>query len=115
MNHSRRSFLKSFAVAAASLPVLGRLAFADELPLLKESDDSAKTQKFCVSADTPTKNCAARKLKDKKNQYCYNCQLFTRTDGDGKKGSGKCMILPKYRVTAASWCMSWIENPASKG
>jgi hypothetical protein len=119
MNSSRRSFLKTAALALASVPVLGRLgvpAFAADadMPLAKEGVDPAKALKFCINADKPNKHCEPRKAKDRKSQYCYNCQLFTRIDGDKKKGTGKCMIMPKNRVTAQSWCMSWVQNPALK-
>ena len=115
---NRRSFLKTLGLGLAALPVLGKLpAFAAgdaDLPLAKETEDPGKTLKFCLNADKPTKNCEMRKAKDKSKQYCYNCQLYTKTTGDKKKGSGKCMILPKNKVNGDSWCMSWVQNPAVK-
>ena len=116
MNSSRRSFLKTLALSLAAVPVLGRLSFAADaaLPLATDKEEPGKTLKYCANADKPSPNCAARKSKDKKNQYCYNCQLFTRLDGDKKTGHGKCMIMPKNSVNAASWCMSWVQNPAIK-
>lgn len=117
MNSSRRSFLKVSAVTLLSLPFLGtfRAKAAEELPLAKEGVEPAKALKFCLNADKPNANCEARKNKAKESQYCYNCQLFTRTDGDKKTGKGKCMVLPKNRVNANSWCMSWVQHPAIKG
>ncbi len=115
MNSSRRSFLKTAAIALSTLPFLGRMSFADaELPMAKETEDPAKTLKFCSNADKPSKGCEARKAKDKSKQYCYNCQLFTRLEGEKKAGKGKCMIMPKNRVPANGWCMSWVQNPAVK-
>ncbi len=116
MKSSRRSFLKSLAGAAAALPVLGRIPFAhaEDLPLCKESDEQPKTLKFVAKADKAPKG-SPRKDKDKAQQYCYNCQLFQRQAGEGKKGEGKCMIMTKCRVSAESWCMSWVQNPAIKG
>jgi len=118
MNSSRRTFLKSAALALATLPVLGRFAPAfaadADLPLAKETEDPAKTLKYCANADKPSKSCVARKSKDKAKQYCYNCQLFTRLEGDKKAGHGKCMIMPKNRVNGGSWCQSWVQNPAMK-
>ena len=95
---------------------LGAPAFASDadLPPANETADPGKTLKYCANADKPSKNCAARKAKDKSKQYCYNCQLFTRLEGDKKAGKGKCMIMPKNNVNAGSWCMSWVQNPAVK-
>ena len=116
MNSTRRSFLKTFAWSLAAVPLLGRLSFAADadLPLATDKEEPGKTLKYCSNADKPSANCAARKAKDKKNQYCYNCQLFTRLDGEKKAGHGKCMIMPKNRVNGGSWCMSWVQNPAVK-
>jgi hypothetical protein len=116
MNSCRRSFLKTLALSIAAVPVLGRLGFAAEaeLPLASDKAEPGKTLKFCPNADKPSANCADRKAKDKKKQYCYNCQLFNRIDGDKKTGHGKCLIMPKNRVNGGSWCMSWVQNPALK-
>ncbi len=122
MNSSRRSFLKITALTLASLPLAGRLlpsgsakAADTDLPMAKETEEPAKTLKFCANADKPSKNCAARKAKDKKDQYCYNCQLFTKQEGDQKAAKGKCMIMPKNRVSGNSWCQSWVKNPTVTG
>lgn len=124
MSVSRRSFLKLGAVAFAAVSIANRLAsfsegtaFAagSELPLAKETEEPAKSLKYCADADKPSKNCAARKAKDKKEQYCYNCQLFTKTVGDMKAASGKCMIMPKNSVSGKAWCQSWVKNPAVSG
>jgi len=117
MNSSRRSFLKTAGFALATLPFLGRLpalAAGTDLPLAKETEEPGKALHFCTNADKPNKACEARKAKDKKTQYCYDCQLFTRLDGEKKSGTGKCMIMPKNHVNANSWCMSWVQNPAVK-
>lgn len=113
---SRRSFLKGCALSFAALPFLGRLGFAApaELPLLKDGEEPGKALKFCSNADKPTKLCEPRKSKDKAKQYCYNCQLYTKTEGEKKAGKGKCMIMPKNRVNGGAWCMSWVQNPAVK-
>lgn len=118
---SRRSFLKTTLVSLAALPFLGRFgslggdAFAaDELKMLKDGEEPGKALKFCSNADKPTKLCEPRKAKDKAKQYCYNCQLYTKTEGDKKAGKGKCMIMPKNLVPGQGWCMSWVQNPAVK-
>lgn len=121
MSVSRRSFLKYTATFLAAIPLAGRLASFGEahaadaaLPLAKETEEPAKSLKYCANADKPSKNCAARKAKDKSNQYCYNCQLFTKSSGEGKTAAGKCMIMPKNSVPGGAWCQSWVQNPAVK-
>ncbi len=116
MHSSRRSFLKTALCSLAALPFLGQFpAFAADadLPMAKETEDPAKALKYTANADQAPKG-SPRKNKDKAKQYCYNCQLFTRLDGTGKTGKGKCMIMPKNRVNANAWCMSWVQNPAIK-
>lgn len=124
MNSSRRSFLKLSALAVASVPFLGAIfsskgsvAFAADadLPLAKETDEPAKSLKYCANADKPSKNCEPRKAKDKKDQFCYNCQLYTKLEGEKKASKGKCMIMPKNRVLGGGWCQSWVKNPAVQG
>lgn len=122
MSISRRSFLKYTAGALAAIPLASKvLAMGDafaagtELPLAKDTDEPAKSLKYCPNADKPSKNCAARKAKEKKDQYCYNCQLYQNPVGEKKAGKGKCMIMPKNRVEGAGWCQSWVQNPAVKG
>jgi len=116
MSVSRRSFIKSLSLSLATLPFLGRLSLAadSELPLLKDGEDPGKALKYVSNADKPSKLAEARKAKDKSKQYCYNCQLYTKTDGDKKAGKGKCMLMPKHRVNGGGWCMSWVQNPAVK-
>lgn len=116
MDCSRRSFLKTLSLSLAALPLLGKLGFASapELPLIKDGEEPGKALKYCSTADKPTKLCEARKAKEKAKQYCYNCQLFTKTEGEKKAGKGKCMIMPKNRVNGGGWCMSWVQNPAVK-
>lgn len=119
MSISRRGFLKSGALGVASLALFSKLtSFARaadaDLPLAKETEDPGKSLKFALNADKPGKNSAARKAKDKKDQYCCNCQLFIRTAGDKKQGAGKCMVMPKNSVNANSWCNSWVKHPTNQ-
>lgn len=122
MSISRRSFLKYSAAMLAAIPLVAKLAplgsanaAGTELPLANEAVEPAKSLKYCADGDKPSKNCAARKAKDKKDQYCYNCQLFTKTAGEKKAATGKCMILPKNSVPGQAWCQSWVKNPAVNG
>lgn len=120
MSLNRRSFLKSTLLSLAALPFLGRFgaslaqAADADLPMLKEGEEPGKALKFTSNADKPSKLAEARKAKDKATQYCYNCQLYTKTEGDKKGSKGKCMIMPKNRVPGQAWCMSWVQNPAVK-
>ncbi len=112
---SRRSFLKYATLSLAALPFLGRFSFAaDELPILKDGEDPGKALKYCSNGDKPTKLCEARKSKDKAKQYCYNCQLYTKSEGDKKTSKGKCMLFPKHKVLGAAWCTSWVQSPTVK-
>ncbi|MGZ3711043.1 MAG: hypothetical protein ACXVBE_04770, partial [Bdellovibrionota bacterium] len=97
MSFSRRSFLKYGVAALASTAYALRVgspfsstAFAADLPLAKETVEPAKSLKFCADADKPSQNCAARKAAEKKDQFCYNCQLFTKSSGEKKTATGKC-------------------------
>lgn len=120
MSISRRSFLKYSAGTLVAIPLLAKFSpwgpayAADPLPLIKDGEDPGKALKYCSNADKPTKLCDARKAKEKAKHYCYNCQLYTKVDGDKKAGTGKCMIMPKHRVQGGGWCMSWVQNPAVK-
>lgn len=117
MNPSRRSFLKLSGLSLASIPFLGglltsTLAFADAPPLVKESDAMPKSLGFCANADKPTKQCGDRKAKDRKDQYCHNCQLYTKLQGEGKTEQGKCLLMPANSVPGSGWCKSWVKKPA---
>lgn len=121
MSISRRFFLKYSVGTLIAVPFMARLspwgpAYAADasLPLIKDGEEPGKALKYCSNADKPTKLCDARKAKDKAKQYCYNCQLFTKGEGDKKTASGKCMIIPKNRVHGGAWCMSWVQNPSVK-
>lgn len=122
MSISRRNFIKYSAGILAAIPFSAKVFSAGsaiaadaDLPLAKETEEPAKSLKYCPNADKPSKNCEARKAKEKKDQYCYNCQLFQNPVGDKKASKGKCMIMPKNRVEGSAWCQSWVQNPAVKG
>lgn len=117
MNSSRRNFLKITGITLATLPLTssllkGTAAQAADAPLAKESDAQPKSLGYCTNADKPSKQCADRKAKDKKDQYCRNCQLYTKLSGEGKSEVGKCMLMPANSVAAAAWCKSWVKKPA---
>lgn len=118
MQFSRRNFLKTGGLALASLPFLSTflgqrhtLAEAAGPTLAKEGVEPAKSLKYCANADKPNKFCEARKAKDKKDQYCFNCQLYTGDRKAEKKAQGKCMIMPSNLVEGGGWCQSWVKTP----
>lgn len=112
---NRRTFLKLSGTALAALPFLNGLApragYAADLPEAKETDAQPKALKYCSNPDKSTKTCADRKKAERKDQYCYNCQLFTKASGDGKTAKGKCMLMPANSVPGHAWCMSWVKKP----
>ncbi|MGE3262362.1 MAG: high-potential iron-sulfur protein [Bacteriovoracia bacterium] len=113
MHFNRRSFLKYLGLGIASVPLLGKIpsvAFAADLPMAKETDPMPKSLKFCLDADKPSKSCPDRKKAEKKDEYCHNCQLFTKTSGDGKAAIGKCMLMTKNTVPGHGWCSSWVKK-----
>jgi len=119
MSITRRSFLKFSIGTAVAVPLMAKFspwgpAYAADLPLIKDGEEPGKALKYCSNADKPTKLCDARKAKEKASQYCYNCQLYTKGEGEKKASKGKCMIMPKHRVAGGAWCMSWVQNPAVK-
>lgn len=117
MNSSRRNFLKMGGLALATATLIPSIfktspAIAADLLPLKESDAMAKSLGYCPNADKPTKQCADRKAKDKKDNYCHNCQLYTKISGEGKTEIGKCMLMPKNSVPGVAWCKSWVKKPS---
>lgn len=120
MKFSRRNFLKVGGLSLLTAPLastmlsgLSTTAEAADLPMVKETDAMAKSLKYCPNGDKPTKQCADRKAKEKKDQYCYNCQLYTKISGEKDKEIGKCMLMPKNSVAGMGWCMSWVKKPGT--
>lgn len=119
MSFSRRSFLKVGGLSLAALPFASSLLSsspaqaAAELPLAKETDPMAKSLKYCPNGDKPSANCQDRKKKERKDQYCTNCQLYTKIKGEKENEIGKCLVLPKNSVMGKGWCMSWVKKPGT--
>lgn len=114
MSLSRRSFLRLSGAGLLALPFLaltGPNATAADLPAAKESDPLPKSLKYCENAHKPTKSCADRKKPEKKDQFCHNCQLYTKLAGEKDQETGKCLLMPKYAVSGNGWCMSWVKKP----
>lgn len=114
MQVNRRSFLKISGLSLAALPFASSLfrgapAYAADLPMAKETDAMSKSLKYCHDAKKPTAACADRKKKEKADQFCHNCQLFTKLDD--KKG--KCMLITNAAVASDGWCNSWVKKPGT--
>lgn len=114
MSLSRRSFLKRGAFLLGALPFASALlsnpvAQAADLPMAKETDPMPKTLKYCHDAKKPSAACADRKKKEKADQFCHNCQLYTKLDD--KKG--KCMLMTTLAVASDGWCNSWVKKPGT--
>ena len=115
-DQTRRNFLKYSGIAMAAV-VVGAFRksamAADPVPLkpLAASDAQAKSLGFCSDAKKPTDQCKDRKAADKKEQFCKNCQLYTKSSGDGDKEVGKCLLFAKNVVPSGGWCKSWVKKP----
>ena len=111
----RREFMKIAGLSLASFAALKTFSWNAQAadPLVKEGEGMAKNLGYCANGDKPSKACPERKAKDKAKQYCRNCQLYTKTSGDGKDEIGKCMLFPKNTVPAAAWCKSWVQKPGT--
>lgn len=120
---SRRSFMKTLALAIAGAPLLGaslsgisRLAKAADadLPPIKEGEGMAATLKYCANAEKgKAKVCTTRKEKGREKQYCSGCQLYTNIKGEGKAARGKCLLMPQGLVSSQGWCNSWVQKPGT--
>lgn len=104
-NESRRRFLKLAAGTAAAAVVvngLPRVARADDLPHVAESDPTAKALGYVEDAST-TKN-----PKHKPGDKCANCQFYS----GGATGYGPCQLFPGKAVSAKGWCISHTPKQA---
>ena len=45
-----------------------------------------------------------------KDQFCRNCQLYTKGDAIDGQEAGKCLMLPAGAVHGAGWCKSWVKK-----
>jgi len=96
---SRRRFLKMAAGTTAAAVLVGglpRLARADDMPPLSESDPTATALGYVEDA-SKTDNA-----KYKAGDDCANCQFYT----GGATGRGPCQLFPGKSVNAKGWCVS---------
>lgn len=98
---SRRAFLRSSLVVAATLPlgigVLSRQAYAQALPRLNSGDSQARALNYVeVAAD------ASDHPAYDPSETCRNCMFFEqRTEG--------CQLFPENSVEPGGWCQSWVS------
>lgn len=45
-----------------------------------------------------------------KDQFCNNCQFYTKGSPIDGKEAGKCLMLPSGAVAGAGWCKSWAKK-----
>lgn len=99
---TRRRFLVRTAVAAAVLPMLGKLASQQAraaLPPLPLTNAQAKALNYVEDA-TKTTNSAF-----KPGSTCENCSFFTAE-------TGACAIFPGFAVAPKGWCSGWALKKA---
>lgn len=102
LDASRRRFLVRSAVAAAVLPLLGKLAnqrASAALPPLPLTNAQAKALNYTEDA---TKVTAAT---FKPGSTCENCNFFTAE-------TGACAIFPGFSVAPKGWCSGWALKKA---
>lgn len=99
---SRRRFLKfasSVVGAGAVAGSLARVARADDLPHLAESDATATALGYKEDAG---KVDAAKYAQHKAGQTCANCKFF-----QGAGAYGPCQLFPGKSVNAKGWCSAY--------
>jgi hypothetical protein len=122
---SRRTFIKSSALFALSLPFMG--IFSSALAAKKGGvkaavkADPIPEGSTAVSTDDPVASAIGyqpdvkninfekypkRKKPEAKNQFCKNCALYTVENNSW----GKCQMLTSGLVHADGWCGSWSKK-----
>lgn len=101
----RRRAVLAAALAAPLVAFGSRESLAaDELPLLKESDTTAKAIDYVADGSKvdPRQHAEYRAGRD-----CSNCQLYY-----GEKGSdrGACELVLGQLVLAKAWCKAWEQK-----
>jgi len=99
---SRRRFLKlasGMVGAGVIADSLVRVARADDLPHLAESDATATALGYKEDA---SKVDATKYPQHKAGQTCGNCKFF-----QGSAGYGPCQLFPGKAVNAKGWCSAY--------
>ena len=94
----RRVLLRRLALGLTLVPLAGlsRRAHAADLPLLSESDPTAKALDYVEDA--------AKAKGAQSGALCSNCSVY---GGAAGAAAGPCTLFPGKWVKAAGWCKSW--------
>ena len=108
INTGRRSFIKLGAVSVAAVPLaslaVGKVAWAEDLPQLEESDPQAQGLGYVHDA---TQVDTSKFTKYAEGQLCSNSQLYQGAEGEEW---GPCAIFPGKGVNANGWCSAWVAK-----
>jgi hypothetical protein len=104
-SQARRRFLKLAVTSAVAAPIasalLPRLANAQDLPHLSESDPTAQALGYKEDA---TKVDKAKFAVYKPGSLCENCKFWTGKQGDAY---GPCGLFPGKATAAKGWCSGY--------
>jgi hypothetical protein len=101
--NSRRRFVLNLVPLAGAAAILPRLASAQDLPALTESDPMGMALGFRLDA---TKVDQKRFPKYSKDQTCANCLHFTPPGG----ATSRCDLFNKM-VPKGGWCSGYSKRP----
>ncbi len=102
---SRRRFLEIIPVAATTMMV-GRTAFAADLPMVDEKDAQAAALGYVADA---TKADKAKYPAYVAGSNCANCSLYQGKAGDA---AGPCPLYAGKQVTSKGWCSAYAKKAA---
>lgn len=109
MSDSRRRFIKSIVLGAATVPLIGEALFqsarAADLPHLAVTDPTAAALGY--AEDTTTVD-AAKYPNHKPDQICAGCNLAQAPQADGYL---PCSIFPGKSVAPKGWCAAFVKKP----
>lgn len=100
---SRRQFILQIAPLAGAAAVLPRIALAEDLPALTETDPMAKALAFKLKANEVDPKTYTTYTKE---QTCGNCQHFMKAGA----ASARCDIFNKT-VPKGGWCSAYVKRP----
>ena len=95
---TRRGFMKIVGTALCAAPAalaLRNVALAADLPLLPDTDPSAKALKYVADIKT---------TKTDPTHTCAKCALYAGAAGAAQ---GPCKLFPKNQVKAGGSCSAW--------
>ncbi len=101
--NSRRQFVLKLAPLAGAAALLPRLAAADEVPALTETDPMAIALGFKLETK---KADHAKYPKHTDEQSCASCLHFTKAGAD----SARCDLFNKV-VPKGGWCSGYSKRP----